>query len=217
MSHKLNFFEPVIIIGGGPVSAADVALVQRFSSKTIAADSGADTADALGLDVFAVLGDMDSVSEDGLNRNIGKTTRISEQNSTDFEKCIRSSDAPIYLCIGVLGGRIDHQLAALNVLAKYPDRQILLIGAEDVILLCPQDFSVNLPVDTRLSLFPVGPVLGMYSDGLKWELNGVDMDSAGKISASNLTSATRTCISYDQGALLLILPVETLPELLQSL
>ncbi|MCF6304366.1 MAG: thiamine diphosphokinase [Rhodobacteraceae bacterium] len=217
MSRTLSFFEPVIVIGGGPVSPDDVALVQRFSNKTIAADSGVDAADALGLDVFAVLGDMDSVSQAGARKNIGKSTRISEQDTTDFEKCIYSSDAPLYLCIGVLGGRIDHQLAALNVLAKYPDRKIILIGPQDITLLCPLDFSVELPIGTRLSLFPLGAVFGVHSDGLEWKMNGVDMDSSGKIGTSNRTSAARVHIRYGQGALLLVLPVETLPELLKSL
>ena len=213
MSRTLSFFEPVIIIGGGPVSPDDVALVQRFASKTIAADSGADRADALGLDVFAVLGDMDSVSPGFL----AKSTRISEQETTDFEKCIYSSDAPVYLCIGVLGGRMDHQLAALNVLAKYPERKIILIGPQDIILLCPTDFSVELPIGTRLSLFPLGMVSGVYSDGLAWEMNGLDMDSSGKIGTSNQSRTAQVSIRYNQGALLLVLPAETLPQLLQSL
>ncbi len=217
MSRILSFFEPVIIIGGGPVSPDDVALVQQFASKTIAADSGVDRADALGLDVFAVLGDMDSVSPGGLRDNVGKTTRISEQDTTDFEKCIYSSEAPVYLCIGVLEGRMDHQLAALNVLAKYPDRKIILIGPQDITLLCPTDFAVELPIGTRFSLFPLGEVSGVCSNGLAWEMEGLDMNSSGKIATSNRTRTPQVDIRYSHGALLLVLPIETLPELLKSL
>ncbi len=216
MSKVLSFFEPVILIGGGPVSPDDVALVQRFASKTIAADSGADTADALGLDVYAVLGDMDSVSAAGLLRNDGKITEIAEQETTDFEKCVYASEAPLYLCVGFLGGRLDHELAALNVLAKYAQRRIILIGSQDVIMLCPKEITLELPLNTRVSLFPFGAVSGAESKGLRWPLNGCELSSDGHIGVSNSASKSAVEISYNSGTMLLILPVENLPELLAS-
>jgi len=216
MNSRLSFFEPVILIGGGPVSPDEVALVQRFATKTIAADGGADTADALGLEVYAVLGDMDSVSADILRKNRAKSTLISEQNTTDFEKCVYSSDAPLYLAIGFMGGRLDHELAALNVLAKYPDRRIILIGAQDIALLCPRDFSASLPLNCRVSVFPLGKVTGLHSDGLKWPMDGTMMASDANIGTSNVSSAESVDIRYESGSLLLILPVEALPALLAA-
>ncbi len=214
MSRTLSFFEPIILIGGGPVSPDDVALVQQFARKTIAVDSGADSADAMGLEVFAVLGDMDSASAEVLQKNKGKIRQITEQATTDFEKCIKASDAPLYLSIGFLGGRLDHELAALNVLAKYPDRRIVLIGAQDIVVLCPKEFQIELPFQCRISLFPLEKTNGLHSTGLRWPLDGMEMVASGQIGVSNQVCAEQVKISYRSGALLLILPLENLAALL---
>ncbi|MBL4807655.1 MAG: thiamine diphosphokinase [Rhodobacteraceae bacterium] len=210
MSSKFTFFEPIILIGGGPVSASQIDLARRYATKTIAADSGADTADAMGLDVFAVLGDLDSISPKILAKNRDKVQKIADQDTTDFEKCIYASDAPLYLAIGFLGGRLDHELAALNVLAKYPDRKIILIGSEDICFFCPQKLRLDLPQNTRVSLFPLGEVTAVRSSGLGYDMVGLDMAADARIGTSNFSTDPIIEISYQAGPLLMLLPVDHL-------
>lgn len=83
-----------------------------------------------------LIGDMDSVDPallDKLRRN--GTTRIieiSEQNTTDFEKTLHFVSSELNLkrifALNAFGGRIDHTLANLNILIKYPLLQITLIN-----------------------------------------------------------------------------------------
>ena len=47
---------------------------------------------------------------------------VGEQETTDLEKCLYSVEAPLFLGVGFLGGRVDHQLAAMNALVKYAGR-----------------------------------------------------------------------------------------------
>ena len=78
----------------------------------------------------AVIGDMDSLRGSGRLRAAGVAIfEVGEQDTTDLEKCLYSVEAPLYIGLGFLGGRIDHHLAAMNALVKYPGKPVVLIGA----------------------------------------------------------------------------------------
>ncbi|MBV6635675.1 MAG: thiamine pyrophosphokinase, partial [Mameliella sp.] len=141
--------------------------------------------------------------------------RIEEQESTDFDKCLRHISAPLVFGYGFLGKRLDHQLAAMTVLTGRADVRCILIGAEDVVLLCPPDLSMELAPGTRLSLFPMAPVTGR-SEGLRWPIDGLNFAPSGPVGTSNeVTGPVR--LSMDGPAMLLILPGECLNALLSGL
>ncbi len=180
----MNFAAPVLLIGNGPVDRGAVELVRPFAEAAVAADGGAGTAKRYGLELAAVIGDMDSATPEDLRDNDGKIIRITEQQTTDFEKCLNIINAPLIIGIGFLGGRLDHELAALNALVK-ADRNIVLIGGEDIVFRLPAYFEAPLPPGMRVSFFPMGVVSGVESKGLEWELNGLQMAPGGLISSSN--------------------------------
>ena len=80
----------------------------------VAADGGADHIATAGLTPEAIIGDFDSLSqpEDWLGRT--RLLRIEEQETTDFEKALYSTYAPVTIALGMTGGRFDHTLAALD-------------------------------------------------------------------------------------------------------
>ena len=90
---------------------------------------------------------------------------MAEQETTDLEKCLYSVEAPLFLGLGFLGGRIDHHLAAMNALVRYPGKPMVLIGGEDLCFLCPPGSRSSCAAGTRVSLFPMGPVRGVVSRG----------------------------------------------------
>ncbi len=175
----------VTLLGAGDLHAASVAEALTLAPCLVAADGGADRALALGLTPEAVIGDLDSISA-AAREAIGpeRIWQIEEQETTDFDKCLSHVAAPFFLAVGFGGGRLDHTLAAMAVLARHPGRRLIWVGGEDVVFLAPRELSLDLTAGTRVSLFPMGRVRGRAS-GLRWGLEGDDFAPAGRIGTSN--------------------------------
>ena len=119
--------EPVLLVGGAHGDNAQLLSLLDEVTTVVAADSGADWVRAVGRLPNALIGDLDSVSDETRAALPPESVhRIEEQDGTDFDKAIRSISAPMIIGIGFLGGQVDHLLAAMTVLARYPDRAIVL-------------------------------------------------------------------------------------------
>jgi hypothetical protein len=57
--------------------------------------------------------------------------------------------APVMVCVGFLGARLDHSVAAMSAVTRHGSSRVLLLGAEDVCILCPPDLSLALPMGAR--------------------------------------------------------------------
>ena len=176
----------------------------------VAADGAAQMALALGRVPDAVIGDFDSLDAATRARLPASILHhVAEQDSTDFEKCLTRIAAPVVLCFGFTGARLDHELAVYNVIARTTDKTAIVIGAEDICLHVPRGISLALPVGTRVSLFPMAAVTGR-SDGLEWPIAGLSFAPDGRIGTSNRTVAPEIHLDFDQPGMLLILPKEHL-------
>ena len=211
----MNFNEPVLLIGNGPVDAGALALAAPICEKTVAADGGAHTALSVGLTLTATIGDMDSALTKNLPQTLGEIFEIFDQDTTDFEKCLNEIDAPLILGLGFLGGRLDHELAALHAVIN-STTPVVLIGEVDLVFLLPQVFEIELAVGSRISFFPMGEVNGVKSTGLKWEISNLALAPDKKISTSNQVSAPFLSITNPNQPLLCILPREHLSAALKS-
>ncbi len=208
----------VTLVGGGPVSAACLAEALTRAETLVAADGGADAAKALGQMPIAIIGDLDSLSNSESWRKSGISVHLVEdQNKTDFEKSVLGIDAPMILAVGFLGGRFDHALAVMSVLVAYPKRRIIVIGEEDMVFHCPDVLTLDLPVGCRVSFFPMAPVTGGESTGLRWPIDGLAMVPGGQIGTSNESVAERVTASFDGVGTLVILPLECLDAAIAAL
>lgn len=208
------FKAPVLLVGNGHVDTGAWELVWPFYQHVVAADGGANAALAHGLVLDATIGDMDSSAEDKTSETYGEIVHISEQSSIDFEKCLTVVDAPFFIGVGFLGGRLDHELAALNTLVK-TGKNVVLIGEIDLIFLLPDLAKLSLPVGTRVSTFPMGVVEGVKSEGLAWPLDGLEMSPSAFISTSNHTAAPEVTFRNPAQPLLCILPRNHLQAVLK--
>ncbi len=209
---------PVTLLGGGPVTAAQIAAALAVAPEVVAADGGADHPLPRGHPLRLVVGDMDSVADPAALRACGVPLHhITEQDTTDLEKCLRSVAAPLLIGLGFLGGRLDHELAALNALVKHRGTPLLLLGAEDICFACPDTFSIDLPAGVRFSLFPMARVTGTCSEGLRWPVEGLVLDPAGRVGTSNVTTGGRVRIGFAPAHMLVILPARYLPRVAQVL
>lgn len=198
--------EGATILGAGEVDEETLDRALNRAPTLVAADGGARTAIEQGRMPQAVIGDLDSLA-DAVKDAVppGRIHRIPEQDTTDFAKCIRSIDSPFLVGVGVTGPRLDHGLAALNSLAVNPGRRIVLLTGTDLCFLCPPAFEVELPVGSRLSLFPIGQVAGT-SSGLEWGIDGLRFSPDGMSGTSNRVSRGQVSVSFCEPKMLMILP-----------
>ncbi len=217
MNRKiLSSSEPVTLVGAGKCKRSDFDLALKHGPTIVAADGGAARVLSFSKQPEAVIGDMDSLPDEVAQCVPGeKLHRIEEQDSTDFDKAVRSIEASLILGVGFLGGRVDHQLAALNVLAKRPDRLIVLIGGGEAIWHVPRRIAFDTMDGDVVSLMPMSPVNGT-SIGLEWPIDGLEFTPGGRIGTSNrATGALR--LQMNMPGMLAITPLARLPSLLSGL
>ena len=208
----------ITLLGGGPVDPVRLDQALNFAPTLVAADGGAKHARHLDHPVSRIVGDLDSLTNLEFWRDQGvEVVEIAEQNSTDFEKCLRHEDAVLFLGVGFLGRRLDHSLACLRTLAAYPDKKVILIGDADIVFLAPPAFSIDLNAGDPVSLFPMGPVDCGPSSGLRWPIDGLHMVPDGQIGTSNAALGGAVEMTFDHNRPLVILPINTLDCVIDAL
>ncbi len=195
----------ITLVGGGEIGVDDIPLALGHAPLLVAVDGGANAALASGREIHGVVGDFDSLTpQDRARIPADRLLRIAEQDSTDFDKALNSVRAPVILAVGFLGGRLDHQFAAFNALARFPDTNCILIGETEIVFHLPRALSVALQEGDVVSLFPMAAVTGR-SEGLKWPIDGLSLAPDGRIGTSN-QALGEVRIETDGPGLLAILP-----------
>lgn len=208
---------PITLLGGSRVEAGVVDLALGYAPNLVVADGGARAALALGLIPQAVIGDFDSVDADTIAQIPNQRLfRISEQDSTDFDKCLRHITAPYILAHGFTGRRLDHELAVYNALARHPNQRCIVLGEVDLCFLVTRDIRLTLPIGTRVSLFPLAPCR-VTATGLRWSFQGLAMAPDGKVGTSNESSADVVEVQVSEPKLLMILPLAHLDAVITAL
>ncbi len=206
----------VTLVGGGDASPADLEAALALAPGLVAADGGAALVHETGRVPDAVIGDFDSFPP-GLHDlwPADRLHRIAEQDSTDFDKCLRNIKAPLVIGVGFTGARMDHALAALNTLVARPDRRCVILGREDLVFLCPPEIALDLDPGTVVSLFPMGPWQGQ-SEGLRWPVEGIAMAPDARVGTSNAALGPVRLTSLEP-VMLVILPRACLAQVQSAL
>ncbi|PUB13668.1 thiamine diphosphokinase [Yoonia sediminilitoris] len=203
------------LIGGAAVNPEQMKSVLSFFDNYIAVDGGADHCLRAGLRPAAVVGDMDSLSQQARATFSEILCHISEQDTTDFEKAIARVSAAAVLAMGFTGGRLDHLLSVLNVLGRNRTRRILLLDEADISFLTPPEgVSLALPAGTRIGLMPLDDVT-VTARGLTWPITAARMHPTGMVSSSNQVKDPLVEISA-KGPLVITLPPTQLGAVLKA-
>ncbi|MEM7506765.1 MAG: thiamine diphosphokinase [Pseudomonadota bacterium] len=203
----LHFDETVALAGGGVLDAEMLAEARALAPYLVAADGAADRLGELGATPDVVIGDMDSIHH---RERLPATTRLlelAEQETTDFEKCLYATEAPLYLGIGFSGRRMDHSLAVLNAMLRHPEKQVVLIGEVEVMAFAQPNTLMRLALHpgASVSFFPLSPVAGTHSEGLVWPIDGLEMAPDGQIGTSNAAQLAEVAFRFDRpGALVML-------------
>lgn len=211
----------LVIVGGGTV---DVPLLQRLAeagAHLVGADGGGDAIHGAGLVPEAIIGDIDSLGDPAGWGPRTRLIRIAEQETTDFEKVLYSTSAPVTIALGVTGKRFDHTLAALDAVARYaPSRRIILVDECDIALPLAGRFDFSVEPGARVSVHPLTPTRFARSQGLRYPLDGLLLAPGVRTGTSNEATGTRIAIAPqdgDAGVWLLILERRWLDPLIEHL
>ncbi|MDT2032833.1 MAG: thiamine diphosphokinase [Planktomarina sp.] len=213
MSHAITHKSAIILlVGAGPTNTNMILSAAAHASSLIAADGGFKAATDAGLDVTLVIGDMDSQSEPLGSQNVLKMTA---QDTTDFEKCLQVCDAEVFLGVGFLGGRLDHQMAAFSALLR-DKRVVILMDDDQLVFIVPPEFQLKLEHGTDVAFYPLVEVRA-DAVGLQWPLYDAEMAPGELISTSNKVDGSFIKLKVDRHGLLAILPVQYLATVIKEL
>ena len=188
----------VTLVGGAGFSKKLLARSLALTDDIVAADGGANFLPASSVPKY-ILGDLDSlVSPEKWIEKGSELIKMSDQDSTDFDKCLSVIKSKKIIALGFMDQRLDHFLAVCSSLVKLR-RCIFLVGKRDIIFHMPNDFSIRLPINSRVSLFPLNEIKAVQAVGLKYPVESLNFSPMDKIGTSNISISENIRISY-QGA-----------------
>lgn len=162
----------------------------------IAADGAYNKLRKNGIEANYVVGDLDSIT--GKISDSVKCFYISEQNSTDFEKCIKIAiKLQLYPClvIGAFGGDIDHSLHNLALVIQYKNScPMQILQKQQIIIPAPPKLILNIKTNQTVSLMPF-PEAVVTTKGLKWELTNQILKQPESSSIRNQTMQDQVIIT----------------------
>lgn len=201
----------LVLAGGDP---ANPRWPLPDADMVIAADSGLEQADLLGLSVDLVVGDFDSVSPDALAAAAEAGARIErhpvDKDATDLELALAAAQregAGLVVVVGGAGGRIDHLLANALLLASpaWADVDIeWLIGNARIVALREEAQFTGQPGDLLTLLAVGGPASGITTEGLEFSMKDDVLLASSTRGVSNMLSAPTATVTLRSGVLLAI-------------
>jgi thiamine pyrophosphokinase len=201
--------ERCVVIANAPWRwTGEMVSLVRAAKLIVAADGGANHLARIGVRADAVVGDLDSVAE-GTRLWLGEERMVleAEQETTDLHKAlayaVRDRGAERVTVLAALGGRPDHALENLAVVARWRPH-VEVVVREPGLLAVPVIGEAEIAVrpGQTVSLLPLGACPAVTTTGLRWELAGEPLDLLGRTSVSNVATGELVTIAVAAGALI---------------
>ena len=206
----------IIVAGGRPSASRAWHAWVRPGDQVIGADGGAARALAQGIVPDLVIGDLDSLPARHRRALEARGCRFlihpRAKDETDLELALTyaaEQGAQEIVILGALGGRLDHTLANLLLLAlpQLAGRSVRLVDGPDIALLLRGGEQATLegrPGDL-VSLLPLGgDAVGITATALAWPLQDGSLRFAFSRGVSNEMIGAEATIRLDQGLLLVV-------------
>lgn len=187
----------------------------------VAADSGADLADRLGIGIDLLIGDLDSVSAAALDRARTAGSAIREypadKDRTDLELALDAAveaGATSLVVLGGAGGRFDHLLANVTIVAASARRLGVApveawIGDAFVSVLDERiapEWSASPAAGTTLSVLPWAGTAVVSETGVRWPLERFELREGTALGVSNVALGGDVVVTVHEGSALVIVP-----------
>lgn len=205
--------ETVLIFAGGDSPAESLAEELPEAGLVIAADSGYDLAVKAGFSVDVLVGDMDSIETEVMPGHVIVERYPPDKDATDLEIALEKvmEDSPgRVVVVGGAGGRVDHELATASLLCSMRWDTV-----EEIDWVTDRGWShvirrrriIHGDVGQTISLIPMGgPVAGITTKGLRWNLTDATMHPGTTWGVSNEFSGPVADVRVRSGCLLAVIP-----------
>jgi len=199
-----------MVIAGGENPSG---LALQFLSEAghiVCADSGAQFCYENAIIPDIVIGDFDSLSEEAADFFVGKgvsfSVHPSHKDHTDTDLalawCFAKEPEQVFLT-GALGKRIDHSLANIMLLVKYP--ALTIVNEESMLKLCRGRLQLCGKKGDLMSLIPLSHIVkNVHLKGFLYPLQGQDLLMRNNIGISNEMTEEIAEIKAEYGELLVI-------------
>ena len=216
----------ILIFANGQISNIDwIRPFIKDGAVIIAADGGAKHVAKLGIEPDIVIGDFDSIPPELTDQLASNGTTFiphsDQKDETDLELALLHAvnhyqeNIKIF---GSLGGRLDHTLSNIFLLAhpKFSGRFIELVEPDQTAWLASSETLIKGTIGDLLSLIPLGEDVQIRRTiGLKWELSGEKLAFGPARGISNVMTADSATVILDSGQLLCVhIPGQQPPKLL---
>lgn len=204
----------VIFINGEVDDPAALGAMLQPDDWLVAVDGGLRHAHAMGRAPHVLIGDLDSVSGaeiDWVSAAGGRVLRYPpEKDETDLELALELARAEGYttvLLVAALGGRVDHMLGNLSLLAHPAldglDALVVEPGME--IFLIRGEREIEGRAGDLVSLLPLfGAARGVRTEGLQYPLRDEDLLPYRTRGISNVMLGSRASVSLQSGLLVCV-------------
>ena len=181
-----------LLVAGAPLNwTPRLAAMAAAAAPLLAADGGADHLARLGLRPAAVIGDLDSISPE-TRAWLGEESLIErpDQDRTDLDKALEYAFENLGVedvtVIAALGGRVDHELGNLGLLARLAmGEQLVFEGADHRVLAISGEATLAAHPGETWSFWTFDPTVRVTVDGVRWPIENATIDAGGRPSISN--------------------------------
>ena len=200
-----------LLVANAPLSwTPRLAALAAAAVPLLAADGGADHLARLGLRPAAVIGDLDSISrETRAWLGEGPLVERPDQDRTDLDKALEYAFDDLGVerltVLAAVGGRLDHDLGNLGLLARLAMGENLVFEDEShrVLAVAGEAALVAQPGETW-SFWTYDPSVRVTIDGVRWPIEDATIDAGGQPSISNQATAEEVRVQALGGAVIVM-------------
>ncbi len=212
--------QKIVIFANGQLKNIEKALaVASDADALLCADGGAVHCEKLGITPDVLIGDLDSISMELLEKLKKQQVKIAQypvnKDYTDLELAVqyardmkkKNTALEIHI-LGALGGRWDMSLANIFLAIAENNRQldILFHGDEETLrMLQPGLHKIKGNSGQGISFLPLlGDVEGLTLKGFCYSAQNIDLKLGGSRGVSNRLSAEIGLVNFEEGRLLMV-------------
>ena len=194
----------LISIGGN--STSNILSIESDFDEIIAVDSGVEHLFKLALDPNTLIGDLDSISENSLDKVKKNGVDIiafnSNKDQTDFELALNYLEGvenSIIYIIGGESGEIDHLLSIFLLIPSKSFFENIIWVYGDKKIIFRQKLKLNVKKMSKFSIIPLSDLSNLSIDGAEWNLENKNIQFGETTTLRNVANKDEINVNCDTG------------------
>mgnify|MGYP001314376558 FL=1 len=199
----------LISIGGN--STSNILSIESNFDEIIAVDSGVEHLFKLSLVPTTLIGDLDSISENSLDKVKKNGVDIiafnSNKDQTDFELALNYLEGvenSIIYIIGGESGEIDHLLSIFLLIPSKSFFENIIWVYGDKKIIFRQKLKLNVKKMSKFSIIPLSDLSNLSIDGAEWNLENKNIQFGETTTLRNVANKDEINVNCDTGVFALI-------------